>query len=493
VAGDQSAGRPQAGDMVEVHYVGTLLDGSKFDSSRDRGDTFKFTLGKGQVIKGWDKGVATMFKGEKAILTCRSDYAYGASGSPPKIPGGATLQFEVELFSWVDSRDMSDEKDGSLVKIVEKKGRGFERPRGEDEVVVRIQYRRAGTDEALHVTEATFALGNGPCHAVNRALEKMDLGEVAVVKAAARHCFGAAGGLNGAVGPDQDLDVRVELLEIHPVDDLGMPGLVKRTVVRKGDSSSYKTAGELGRVRVKYTVRLEDGTVVDASHAETEHAFVSDEAEVPPALDAAVCKMKEGEACVIVAEGTAAAHASLEGKVPEGTRVVFDAEMVGFEAEKGTWEMEDGEKVEWAEARKANGNGWFKRQDFARALKRYKSVVDALDFDSSFPDDLKKRSRAIASACLLNTAACEARRKNWKASLEAANKALTKENTVKGLFRRAQAHFGMGDFDLAEADLKEALLRDPESADLKSELKRVKAAVKAYDDKQRGMFKKMFG
>lgn len=56
------------------------------------------------MIKGWDRGVATMRKGEKAMLTCRADYAYGDAGSPPKIPGGATLCFEVELLSWVDSR-----------------------------------------------------------------------------------------------------------------------------------------------------------------------------------------------------------------------------------------------------------------------------------------------------------------------------------------------------------------------------------------------------
>lgn len=99
--GDTEAGCPPAGSKVKVHYVGTLAsDGSKFDSSRDRGVEFEFILGKGQVIKGWDVGVASMFKGEKALLKCTPEYAYGARGSPPKIPESATLHFEVELFSW---------------------------------------------------------------------------------------------------------------------------------------------------------------------------------------------------------------------------------------------------------------------------------------------------------------------------------------------------------------------------------------------------------
>jgi len=74
-----------------VHYTGTLEDGTKFDSSVDRGDPFEFTLGHSQVIKGWDIGVATMKKGEKVQLKLRQDYAYGESGSPPTIPPGATL------------------------------------------------------------------------------------------------------------------------------------------------------------------------------------------------------------------------------------------------------------------------------------------------------------------------------------------------------------------------------------------------------------------
>lgn len=88
-----------AGKNVTVHYVGTLTNGSKFDSSRDRGTGFAFRLGAGMVIQGWDKGVAGMKVGGMRKLTIPPELGYGAQGFPPVIPPNSTLVFEVELLS----------------------------------------------------------------------------------------------------------------------------------------------------------------------------------------------------------------------------------------------------------------------------------------------------------------------------------------------------------------------------------------------------------
>ena len=88
----------QNGDSLKVHYTGTLEDGTKFDSSLDRGDPFVFTLGAGQVIQGWDLGLLGAKVGDKRKLTIPADLAYGETGAAGgKIPPGATLIFEIEV------------------------------------------------------------------------------------------------------------------------------------------------------------------------------------------------------------------------------------------------------------------------------------------------------------------------------------------------------------------------------------------------------------
>ncbi|KAG9282862.1 peptidyl-prolyl cis-trans isomerase FKBP1B isoform X1 [Astyanax mexicanus] len=88
---------PKKGQTCVVHYIGMLQNGKKFDSSRDRNKPFKFKIGRQEVIKGWEEGVAQMSLGQRAKITCTPDMAYGATGHPGVIPPNATLIFDVEL------------------------------------------------------------------------------------------------------------------------------------------------------------------------------------------------------------------------------------------------------------------------------------------------------------------------------------------------------------------------------------------------------------
>lgn len=88
------------GAVAKVHYTGRLLDGTVFDSSRDRNTPFEFIVGVGEVIKGWDEGIAQMKVGQKAIITCPPAYAYGEHTVPNVIPPNSTLIFEVELIDY---------------------------------------------------------------------------------------------------------------------------------------------------------------------------------------------------------------------------------------------------------------------------------------------------------------------------------------------------------------------------------------------------------
>ncbi|MBI4746877.1 MAG: FKBP-type peptidyl-prolyl cis-trans isomerase [Acidobacteria bacterium] len=99
------------GQEVSVHYTGTLLNGTKFDSSRDGGKPLTFTLGTSGIIEGWNKGIAGMKVGGKRKLTIPADLAYGATGRPPVIPPDSPLLFDVELVSVKDAAKPDAAKD----------------------------------------------------------------------------------------------------------------------------------------------------------------------------------------------------------------------------------------------------------------------------------------------------------------------------------------------------------------------------------------------
>lgn len=184
---------PFSGDEVEVHYTGTLLDGTRFDSSLDRGTPFRFKLGQGQVIKGWELGIASMKKGEKAIFTIPPELGYGESGSPPLIPPNATLQFEVEMLSWATVRDVC--KDGGLLKKTVRDGERWAYPKDADEVLVTYEARlEDGTVVSRSSEGVEFYVKDGYlCPALSTAVKTMRKGEKAILTVKPQYAFGERG------------------------------------------------------------------------------------------------------------------------------------------------------------------------------------------------------------------------------------------------------------------------------------------------------------
>eukprot|EP00760_Papus_ankaliazontas_P017214 PhM_4_TR17070/c0_g1_i1/m.87207/K09571/FKBP4_5; FK506-binding protein 4/5 len=244
---------PKDGAKVSVHYVGTLAsDGSKFDSSRDRDQLFEFDLGKGSVIKGWDVGVATMNKGEKCILRCHPDYAYGNRAMGGSIPANSTLVFEVELFDWTTMQDVSGRNDKSLLKDITAKGDGFRTPAYETKVVVDVKCR-SGVDVdspgAVEWEKSAWEIVIGECEeqltpALQHLIETMHKGESCV----------------GVSKKDQKTyDVTLHdmtVVEVWSTEE-SVEDKIKAAQTRREQGNAYFKAGKLVAAAQKYNRSLE--------------------------------------------------------------------------------------------------------------------------------------------------------------------------------------------------------------------------------------------
>lgn len=203
---------PLSGDNVVVHYTGTLLDGSKFDSSRDRNEKFKFIVDKGQVIKGWDVGILTMKIGEQSRFFIRSDYGYGDSGSGDKIPPKATLVFDIELFEFY-GEDISANSDKSLIKRIKHAGEGFTSPNDGASVDVHLKgfYQNNKFDER----DVTFEIGEGIKYGIINGIEetvmKMKKGEISRASIKSYLAWGKNGNEQFNIPPDSDVEYEITL------------------------------------------------------------------------------------------------------------------------------------------------------------------------------------------------------------------------------------------------------------------------------------------
>jgi len=369
---------PAVGDKVKVHYVGTLEDGSQFDSSRDRGEHFEFTLGQGQVIRAWDIGVASMKKGEKCILTCKSEYAYGKSGSGDKIPPDSTLLFEVELFSW-QGEDLSSSKDGGIIRRTKIKGKGTS-PTDGSQLTVDIVgiHNEVRFDER----EVTFTLGEGSEHdipdGIEKALEKFSKGEVSRIYLTSKYAFAAEGNTKFNIPPHADL--------------------------------------------------------------------------------------------------------------------CYDVTLKSFEKAKDSWEFDTSEKVEQAKLFKEKGTSYFKATKYHLASKQYKKITSYLELETSISEEeLHAERDSLMLAAHLNLAACYLKLSDCKGAKDQCDKALEFDHkNVKALFRRGQAYIGLYEPQLAKCDFKLALEMDPSNKAVTAQLHTAVKMIQQQKDKDKATYSNMF-
>lgn len=235
--------KPCDGCIVSCHYTGTLLDGTKFDSSLDRNEPFEFTLGKGEVIRSWDIGVASMRRGEKCVLTCAPNYAYGAAGSPPNIPPNSTLRFELELLGW-KGQDLSKNGDNGIERFIVTKSDKKKTPN--DGARCKVSLRGNFEGRVFDEREVEFNIGEGEdfdiISGIETALEKMSQGETSRLIIKPKYAFGAEGNEKFMIPPNATVEYLVTLHEFEKEVEawkLDADESVKQAKVFKDKATGY--------------------------------------------------------------------------------------------------------------------------------------------------------------------------------------------------------------------------------------------------------------
>ncbi|TWW76381.1 peptidyl-prolyl cis-trans isomerase FKBP4 isoform X1 [Takifugu flavidus] len=247
---------PMTGDQVFVHYEGRFLDGTLFDHSRSRNDWFSFVLGKGQVIKAWDVGVATMKVGELCQLICKPEYAYGSAGSPPKIPPNATLVFEIELFDFKGD-DITEDEDGGIIRRTLNKGQGYSKPNEGATVDVTLEGSWEG--RVFDKRELKFEVGDGESHGlpvgVEKAIAAMEQEEESFFTIKPKYGFGNAGNATYGIPGGATLQYKIKLNAFEKTKEsweMNSEEKLEQSCIVKEKGTQYFKEGKYKQAALQY-------------------------------------------------------------------------------------------------------------------------------------------------------------------------------------------------------------------------------------------------
>lgn len=508
--GQQGWQKPEPGDDVQMHYRGTLLDGTEFDSSYSRDAPFTFKLGDGKVIKGWDVVAKTMCKGEKAKVTLKPEYAYGAAGSPPKIPANATLVFEMELLSWTSMRDVFG--DGRVIKSEIAAGEGWERPGKLAEVTIDIEAVAMDADgkvegKKFHSGETTFTLGSAQ---MPEAVEKVvpDMKKNAVLRLMCQPPHISGPGVDYVPADTPCVRFEIKLKSWRKIEDLLSDGTVVKKVMTEGEGWERPGEGATATVTLKYFLPDTSSKLVVPPPAskvldiQEEFEFKVGDGIVTDGIDRAVQSMKLQEVSMVALAPAQAFESAKNliteslsaGGVTPSSAILVEITLTKIEKSKDVWSMSFEEKVDEMRARKIRGNELFKDGRYSTAKKSYDRAVAFFDSPTSeLSPELKTKVNDLLVDCHLNLAACLSKMGEVQNVLTHCKKALDiQPANVKALYRQGCAHLDLDDYYNASASLRYALELSPGNSAVVKKLRELKSKRLKQDAADKKLFSNMF-
>lgn len=344
---------PEKGAVVEVHYTGSLTNDTVFDSSYKRKKPFSFTLGKGQVIKGWDEGIALLHQGDKATLIIPSELGYGERPTG-NIPANSTLIFKIELVSVknpikIEAYDVAGKDTmttaSGLKYIVVKKGHS-KNPLAKSGEVVTVHYTGYFKDGLIFDSSVKrgqpikFELGTGKViKGWDEALQLMRSGDQFRIIIPYELAYGENGRGN-SIPPKAELTFDVELvynqpeLKIEAYNTKGIDTITTKSglmmIPIKTTNLQKPTKGQ--EVTVHYTGYLTDGTMFDSSVKRDEPLkFPVGLGKVIPGWDEALLNMKKGEKYrLVIPSNLAYGERGAGGVIPPNATLIFDVNLIDF-------------------------------------------------------------------------------------------------------------------------------------------------------------------